>query len=245
MELDWTTFLLEIINFLVLVWILTHFLFRPVLGIIAQRRQSIEDTIAQTKAAQAEADALKSRYESRLEDWEKEKSVAREAQARELEAQRKAALAAQQAALDDERRKSESLAAHAVRKQKEADLADAIAQGVRFTGALLGRLKGPEVESAIIRMVLSDLETLPPSRRDALHDAARELDAVTILTAFAPGNDLKTSIDHAVADLFGKPTTYRIDDHLVAGIRIESGAWQVEASLASELEYFKSPGTSE
>ena len=38
MELDWTTFILEIINFLVLVWILHRFLYQPVMNVIAQRR---------------------------------------------------------------------------------------------------------------------------------------------------------------------------------------------------------------
>ena len=33
MELDWTTFVLEIVNFLVLVWILQRYLYRPVLAL--------------------------------------------------------------------------------------------------------------------------------------------------------------------------------------------------------------------
>ena len=38
MQIDWTTFALEIINFLVLVWILKRFLYRPVLDTLARRR---------------------------------------------------------------------------------------------------------------------------------------------------------------------------------------------------------------
>jgi len=46
LELSWSTFLLEIINFLVLVWILKHFLYKPVLDVIARRRSGIEKTLA-------------------------------------------------------------------------------------------------------------------------------------------------------------------------------------------------------
>ena len=41
MELNWTTLILEIVNFLILVWILKHFLYRPVLRVIEERRAGI------------------------------------------------------------------------------------------------------------------------------------------------------------------------------------------------------------
>ena len=41
MELNWTTFALEIVNFLALLWILKRFLYRPVLATLAERRAGI------------------------------------------------------------------------------------------------------------------------------------------------------------------------------------------------------------
>jgi F-type H+-transporting ATPase subunit b len=66
MELNWSTFVLEIINFLVLVWILQRLLYKPVLAVIARRRAGIEKTLADAKHLQAEAERLKAQYESRL-----------------------------------------------------------------------------------------------------------------------------------------------------------------------------------
>ena len=37
MEINWTTFVLEIVNFLILVWLLKHFFYRPVLAVVARR----------------------------------------------------------------------------------------------------------------------------------------------------------------------------------------------------------------
>jgi F-type H+-transporting ATPase subunit b len=39
-ELNWTTFVLEILNFLVLVWLLKHFFYQPVKGVIARHSSS-------------------------------------------------------------------------------------------------------------------------------------------------------------------------------------------------------------
>ncbi|WP_054775053.1 hypothetical protein [Methylogaea oryzae] len=44
MELDWSTIALEIVNFLILVWLLKRLLYKPVQDIIAQRRAAIEAT---------------------------------------------------------------------------------------------------------------------------------------------------------------------------------------------------------
>jgi F-type H+-transporting ATPase subunit b len=93
LELSWSTILLEIINFLVLVWILKRFLYKPVLAVIARRRAGIEDRLAETQRLHDEADALKAEYENRLSDWDHERRQARDALTQELDAERARQLA--------------------------------------------------------------------------------------------------------------------------------------------------------
>ena len=45
MEFNWTTFSFEIINFLILVWILQRFLYKPVTNAIARRKAAIESQL--------------------------------------------------------------------------------------------------------------------------------------------------------------------------------------------------------
>jgi F0F1-type ATP synthase membrane subunit b/b' len=63
MRIDWWTLLLQATNFLVLVWLLQHFLYRPVLGIIADRQQRTESVIAEADAAKAAAEQLRTELE--------------------------------------------------------------------------------------------------------------------------------------------------------------------------------------
>jgi F-type H+-transporting ATPase subunit b len=86
-ELNWSTFILEIINFLVLVWILKRFLYKPVLAIIARRREGIEKAMADANDLNTQAHDLQQQYENRLSDWEGEKQKAREALGHEIDAQ--------------------------------------------------------------------------------------------------------------------------------------------------------------
>ena len=66
MELDWTTFLLEVINFLILVWLLKRFLYQPVLEVIGKRRQKIQAELLQAATTQDQASQLKEQYEKRI-----------------------------------------------------------------------------------------------------------------------------------------------------------------------------------
>ncbi|MGD8350593.1 MAG: ATP synthase F0 subunit B, partial [Gammaproteobacteria bacterium] len=106
MELSWSTFLLEMINFLVLVWILKHFLYQPVLKVIARRRSEIEEQLAESRRLQTEAGQLKTDYENRLEDWDKERQQLRDGLAKELEGERAQQLEALREDLASEREKA-------------------------------------------------------------------------------------------------------------------------------------------
>ena len=66
MSFDWSTFLLEVLNFLVLVWLLQHFLYRPVLAVIERRRSESEKITDAAQALRAQAQALKTEYEVRM-----------------------------------------------------------------------------------------------------------------------------------------------------------------------------------
>src|SRR6185312_7966502 len=62
MHLDWSTFALQLINFAILVWLLEHFLYRPVLRRVDARRAALEAERAEAaklrESARAELEAL-------------------------------------------------------------------------------------------------------------------------------------------------------------------------------------------
>ena len=88
MTLSWPTFILEIVNFLVLVWILKRFLYRPILQAIEERKARIEKNLAAAKARQMEAEALEQQFQKRLADWENEKQKLRAEVTEEITARR-------------------------------------------------------------------------------------------------------------------------------------------------------------
>jgi F-type H+-transporting ATPase subunit b len=240
-ELSWSTFVLEIINFLVLVWILKRFLYRPVLEVIARRRAGIEKTLADAEALHADAERLQEQYAGRLTDWDRERQQAREALARELEAERTHNIAELQTALEQEQEKARVAEARrqadALRKLEET----ALMQGARFATRLLEQASGADTEARLIELVISELTQLPAERIAAMRDSyATPPAAVVVASAFPLPDDLRRRLEQALAPVSSpnQPLRFEQDRELLAGVRITIGAWQLGANLRDELTGF-------
>ena len=65
MLIDWFTVVAEVVNFLILMWLLQHFLYQPVLDAIDAREQRIANQMQAAEQAQANAAAERNEYERR------------------------------------------------------------------------------------------------------------------------------------------------------------------------------------
>jgi F-type H+-transporting ATPase subunit b len=240
MNFDWTTFVLEAINFLILVWLLKRFLYRPVLDVIARRQAGVAGTLADAAATRAEAQRLRTEYAGRMSDWERERARLRQALDAELDALRAKGLAALAADIESER-KRDAAARLREREVEQRELETrALQQASAFAARLLERFAGPELDARIIDMLLADLEALPAPRRAALCEALTRAGNVEVRSARAIDPALRQRIEAALAALAGRhlQTMYTIDPALQSGVRLRAGAWEVAADLSGELAAF-------
>jgi len=241
MQIDWMSFALQIVNFLALVWILQHFLYRPVLQTIERRRAAVEKTLADAGAQQAGAETLERQYRDRLAAWEREKSGLRSTALAQLEVERTQRLAALAKDLDRERERRRVVSERQERETLERLAAQAHAQGARFAARLLARIAAPEVELRLLGMVCEDLARLPEAQREALAEACREGGArAQVASAFllpAPQQELLLV---RLRDVAGPELAaeFEQDAGLIAGLRIGIGPWVLRANVHDELAYF-------
>lgn len=244
MQFDWTTFALEIVNFLVLVWLLSRFLYRPVADALARRRAEVERHMAEARDAQAKAAALQAQYENRVADWEQEKEKARAQLRDELEAERARGAAELRAALESERKRREALdAREAAQRARELE-EQALRQASAFASRLLGGLAGPELETRIVDTALAALGALPADRREALRTAAANGATAIVASAYSLAEPRRTRLTTAFAAAAGSKVAceFREDKTLLAGVRIELGPWVLGANLREELAAFAESG---
>ncbi len=237
MQLDWSTLVLEVVNFLVLVWILKRFLYKPVLRVVGDRKAAIDKTLASAKVQQEDAHKLEQQYQSRLADWEREKDGLRRNVSEELQAEKQRLTDDLHAAIAQEREKEVVLAKRRLAELERQAADQGLQQGAQFTAQLMERFAGPELEARLIAVAVEDLPHLPEPQREALRSASH---GIKISSAFPLADAQRTALTQALTTAAGQPVeaTFAEDHDLLAGVRIAAGPWTVRANLRDELSYF-------
>jgi len=241
MNIDWTTFALEIINFLALVWILKRFLYKPVLETLAQRRAGIEQTLSEARAAEVRAQGLQAQYEGRLADWGKERAKARSDLETEMALERSRQMQSLVKDLAEERARNAAVDTHRQQEMQREMESAALAQAQQFASTLLGRLATPALESRMVDLLLEDWAKLPDQQlfglRAAVEDPAL---GAKVSSAFPLDAAQRGRIVEALSQRLGRPVAVAFDEvpGLLAGMRISLGAWQLHLNFTDELASF-------
>ena len=241
MELDWTTVALEIVNFLVLVWILKRFLYRPVLQVVERRRADIEATLNEAREREQATEELRAQFENRLAEWQQDKQAARDELQREIRHQRSRAMDELRQTLGAERERASVIDQRQQREREEVRQRAALQLGARFASKLLRDLSGPQLEARIVELVCSELAVLPDRRQSALRRAVSDdTDAIQVHSAFTLDDAQRRTLSQALQKFLGREITlsFTQEPELIAGLRLSIGDWVLEANLRDELKGF-------
>lgn len=247
MNFDWTTFVLEILNFVILVWIMKRFLYGPVLAILDARRKRLLDEAAKAETLQRQAAELKTTYESRLADWDKERALRRQELDGDLAHARTAGMETLRKQLADAQAKARARDEALTAARDAALLRQAAANAYGAAAAMLTRLASPELTDRILDLFIEDMTNLPEDQLTALRHAASALGAHTkaeLASAHMLGDAAHQRVATALAAVVGQslPLEFRVVPELTAGLRVRIGECELHANLADELAYFRRQG---
>lgn len=243
MQFDWTTFALEGLNFLVLMWILTRFLYRPVLNVLDARQKAVADQVSAAQHTHAEAEAIKARYEARLSEWQHEREQARQALERELSGERTARLRKITEELSAEREKAQQRDAAAATLREQALAHQAAEKAYRHVSMMLQRLASGELTARIVVLFEEDLASWKEDRRETLRHGAAAMQAldIALVSSAQPLDDAsRQRIAKALQAVLARPLNldFKVQPDLIAGLRVAVGPCLLQASLADELGFF-------
>ena len=238
MEFNLSTFILEIINFLILIWILQRLFYKPLLEVIAKRKQFIDQSLADAKAMQQRAEEQRSLYENRQKLWEQEKQAALAALHQQIDAERRVQMAKLDTDLEQERQKvNVTLQRQQQELQRQAEK-QALQNGARFAGMLLKQSASPELEARLFNLLLDHLKTLPEACTLCLQMMGTKKSVpIKITSAYELTTEQRLQLEQKLGSLITSPINfqYHQDAALIAGVRMDIGAWVLNANLQHEL----------
>ena len=108
MGFDLITFIAQIVNLFVLVWLLKRFLYHPIVTVIEKRQQEIQDRIQLAENVKKQAEKEKKQWEKEKSAYESEHQKELSLVSQELEEKRKAGLAEIKSSLQRQRIKMQN-----------------------------------------------------------------------------------------------------------------------------------------
>ena len=236
MEFNLSTFILEIINFLILIWILQRLFYKPLLSIIAQRKQFIEQSLNEVKETQQQAEVQKDLYENRQKLWQQEKQAAFIELQQEISVERKTQMDKLAVEFEQEKQKiSQQLSRQQQEFQQQLEKR-ALQNGAHFAAMLLQQAATPELEARLLTLLLDKLTTLPQVQTQ---DAKKKLN-VNISSVYPLNTEQQQALEQKLSTLMNCSLHfhYTQDAALIAGLCIDMETWVLHADLQHELVGF-------
>ncbi len=238
MLINWFTVLAQAINFLILVWLLKHFLYKPILHAIDEREKGIATQLAQAEAKEAEAQKDRDDFQHRNEVFDQERAAlllkatdeAKAERTRLLDEARKdadALRAKRQTALQSEQR---NLNQEIIRwTQKEV---------FAITRKTLADLAGTSLEERMGDVFVGRVRSLTGAAKEQLATAFKTSNhTVSVHSAFDLPPAQRTAIESAVQETFAPEAQVQFETapELVCGIDLSTNGHKVSWSIADYL----------
>lgn len=237
MQIDWWTLVLQTVNFLVVVWLLTRFLYRPVRRII-EEREAADRKAAEEAGKKAEAaDAARKDYEEKraaLDDAERERDAAFHTR---IEKERDTVLSKAQATAEkliaDARERVERDRVEAMKGLRE----DIVGLAATLAAKALG--EAPVTAEAAVDDAAGHIDGLSAQERS---DLKRDLEGdgarLTLVSAEDLPDSLRARWQTMLEERFGKTfsLSFQTDPGLIGGLKIRFPHAQIDFSVAGRLE---------
>jgi F-type H+-transporting ATPase subunit b len=223
MQIDWWTLAFQVVNFVVLVWLLWRFLYRPVREVIGKRKQLAEQAFANADKQKSEAEAARQRFEEARDQLAQERQDMLKKIHKELESERSAVLEAARHEADE----LSKTAREAIAGEREAALAEirdeVAALAVELASNLL-RKAGSDVSSGVfLEQLEQQLRDLPADERERLQkDLAADDACLTVVTAAPLEPDDRDQWTDRLSVCLGQKhkTDFATDPEIVGGAEL-------------------------
>lgn len=242
MQIDWFTFAAQIVNFLILVWLLRRFLYGPIVTAMAEREERIADRFEEAREKEETAEAEAARYRQKQEELASIREVKIEEAEREAHERRRELVEEAREEVD----RLEEQWTEALRRERDTFLHDLAQRVSRETLTLvrqaLQELADADLERQVIRVFIDRLDAMDEEGREKVTEAVEaETGDVLIRTAFELDDDQRQALTDALRDVTGgEPTPdFERDDEFGVGIELRAGGRKIAWSLDSYISDLK------
>ncbi len=237
MQIDWITVSAQIVNFLILVWLLKRFLYGPVVRAMDRREERIGQRLEEARARESEADHRADSYEQRRREFDERREEL-------LEEARDEAQDEKRRLLDEARAEADDARGQWLRQleREKDDFADEFRRDIasvfrKVAAKALGELADRGLEEQMVAAFIDRLETLEESTVETLASAD---DGLRVTSAAPLEPNVRRRLTRALHEHVAEDAEVAYDEseELLCGIVLRGGGLRIGWNLEDSLEAF-------
>jgi F-type H+-transporting ATPase subunit b len=236
--IDWFTVAAQVINFLILVWLLKRFLYRPILDAIDAREERIAAELADADAKKAEARRERDDFQRKNAAFEQQRTALLSQATDEAKAER-------QRLLDEARQAADTLSAQ--RLQTLSNDSHQLNQAIRrrtqaevfaIARKALTDLATASLEESMAEVFIRRLCALDGQAKETLAEALKGgREPALVRTAFDLPAEQRAAVQAALNEAFSAAIQFKFETapDLVSGIALSTNGQKLAWSIADYL----------
>ncbi|MEP6564432.1 MAG: F0F1 ATP synthase subunit delta [Mesorhizobium sp.] len=238
MLIDWFTVVAQALNFLILVWLMKRFLYKPILDAIDAREKRIAKELADADAKMAEAIKERDEFQHKTEEFNRQRAALLIQATDEAKAERQRLLDEARQAADVLRVKRQDAL-----KREQQHLKDEIARRTReevfaIARKTLSDLAGSRLEERMSEVFTRRLRELNGEGKEGLAKALKtSSDPAVVCSAFELPSEQRAAIQQALNETFSAEIHVRFETapDVISGIELTANGRKVAWSIADYL----------
>src|SRR5277367_3271040 len=238
MLIDWFTVGAQALNFIILVWLLKRFLYKPIINAVDAREKRIAAELADADAKKAEALKERDEFQHKNVEFDQQRAALLSKATDEAKAER-------QRLLDDARKAADALSA----KRQEALRSDAqnLNQAIRrrtqqevfaIARKALTDLATASLEERVSEAFIRRLRTIDGKAKEGIAAALKTAsEPAVVRSAFDLPDAQRAAIQKALNETFSAevPVRFEIAPDLISGIELTTNGQKIAWSIADYL----------
>jgi F-type H+-transporting ATPase subunit b len=238
MLFDWFTLSAQVLNFLILVWLLKHFLYKPILKALDTREKQIAKKIKEADSANSEAEKEREKFRDKNDKFDQEREELMHGVREEVNNERRRLLDEALQAADVLRVKQQEEI-----KREQQNLSQSIIQKTQaevfaITRKTLADLSDTSLEERMLKVFNLRLRNMDAVLKESVASSLKASnDPVLVRSAFDIPSGHKNDIQQSLNEIFSDEILVRYETapELISGIELSANGQKVAWSISDYL----------
>ena len=242
MKINWFTVIAQVINFLILVWLLKRFLYKPILKAVDEREKKIASQIKDAKAEKADAKKEQEEFAAKNEEFDKQKKGLMDTAITETKEHREKLLEDARTDAIKLSTKLEEAAKSSMEKFNQEIAQKTQKEVFAISRKALSDIASVSLEEQAATIFIKRLEDLKENEKKKFIAAfTSDANPILIRSAFTLPHKQETEIKTSIKEILGAKIHFQFSTvpELISGIELTVNGYKLAWSISDYLHSFE------